>query len=83
MTVAPLALVGLIAGAGFPAPLGSRGIDGRRVRPLAAAHPLLVMTAASTVARLTAPPIVIGWSATALCAAAAVLITLMRPRRPA
>jgi hypothetical protein len=79
ITAAPLPLVGVILALAFRRGWGRRGLTGAAVG-MAVAHSLVWATSSFFGARLGAPPIVNGWLATALCTAAAVLITSLRQR---
>ena len=79
ITVAPLAMVGVILALAFRRRWGRCGLTGAAV-VLAVAHVLLSMALTFFGGHVRAPTFVIGWSVTALFAAAALLITSSRSR---
>jgi hypothetical protein len=79
ITVAPLALVGVMLALAFRRRWNRGRLMGAAML-LAFAHVLMLLIDMRVGASLSAPPIVIGWAGTALCAATALLITLLRPR---
>jgi lipopolysaccharide export LptBFGC system permease protein LptF len=74
ITAAPLPLVGVILALAFRRGWGRGRLTGAAVG-MAVAHSVVWATSSFFGARLGAPPIVIGWLATAMCAVAAILIT--------
>jgi len=82
LSIAPLPLVGVILALAFRRRWRRGSLTAAAVA-LFAAHLLILMSIQLYGPRLGASPLLIGWAATALAAAAAVVITSTRGRRPA